>query len=145
MSSEFLQNQLRTAIRMAAEALPNKSHPKDEVMSQALCLITVSGEEGDSARNLVRRFIRACPQNWGADRSNAYWRIMNEVGIRPNEALKVYLANFSNSITEGQREAIKRQLLSQGHEEEKIDFLMAERFTIRKNSGCRVSAHSSTW
>lgn len=126
--------QCALAITQVASRLPDKQQDRTQVAAAALAFINVDADEGERAREIVRRFINSCPRCWGVDRTNQYWNMLLTF-VGGEKALELYLIRFPGQITTGQRLALERYLVRKRGYDAAVVTQALQRFVIRQNYG----------
>jgi hypothetical protein len=118
---------LKQALRLVAEALPQKNRDKAEVLEEALRLA-----KEESHVKLVTKFVKLSPQCWATDRRSRYWAVLR-TNFTKEEAIELYLNQFPESLTSRQRLALKQSLMRNLGVSEIEALRKLERFMTRQS------------
>jgi len=117
--------------------LPNPDLNLETAIRTALDQIGLEKDQDDDVR-LISQLVRQSPKHYGAERTRAFWRIVNQ--HVPLDQLRVaYLNQFPKKLTAGKKVAVIRELKSQlGCDDETAHTLFDQGgFTIVPNADIR--------
>jgi len=103
---------VRPAVIVVMQALPDRKRDPQEVVEAALA--AVSEPERSNVRPAIARLVKLSPRCWGIHRRRQYWTFVFQFLSLP-EALKYYLRQFPNNLTDDQRHQMARYLKTVFH------------------------------
>jgi len=103
--------QMKAAVLAVMAALPDKAADRKAVITEALGIVAVDGQQRQEAEQLIRRLVRKSPRCYGVNRQPGWWKIVRQF-LTEEEALKAYLRQFPALLTSQQRQSLEHYLVS---------------------------------